>query len=405
MEKRNDCNRGGTLNHLKTRFSRLLGSLLVLKSTALVVVIGGLSSCETLSPIPSTFPPDMQTQRGTPPSAPAPSSSPSQPSGGSGQPQPNSGSQSPVPTPSLPSPSSPTSGSPSLPQPPNPFPSPESSNGQPSMPSIPTPGTQESQESGDVNQGTTTPESSSSGEGQQQSEQGDRPGGEMESPASGDMSLPPGDSTGRPADEESEETGGGTMLPGEESGSEDGWESSNQLPDPNANENEDGGGWESSNQLPDPNAGDGTEDETGEDDEELDGTDGTGEDAMQEVLGELDGEILEERNAENSRVNDELAADGSFESVEGDEGSGNVEEDEDGGDQPADEVEQEATDGVGEVDEPLLPETQAIAADTPDARDEEVVARQLMEAALAEEDPDVRKKLMDEYETYRDGLK
>ena len=195
------------------------------------------------------------------------------------------------------------------------------------------------------------------------------------------------------------------MQPGEESGSGDGWESSNQLPDPNANENEEGGGWESSNQLPDPNAGDGDEDETGEDEEELGGTDGTGEDAMQEVLGELDGEILEERNAENSRVNDELAADGSFESVEGDEGSGNTEEDEDGGDQAADEVEQEATDGIGEVDEPLLPDTQAIAADTPDATDEEVVARQLMEAALAEEDPDVRKKLMDEYETYRDGLK
>ena len=45
-----------------------------------------------------------------------------------------------------------------------------------------------------------------------------------------------------------------------------------------------------------------------------------------------------------------------------------------------------------------------LPADTPDARDDDVVARQLREAAMAETDPELREKLWQEYERYKAGL-
>ena len=81
-----------------------------------------------------------------------------------------------------------------------------------------------------------------------------------------------------------------------------------------------------------------------------------------------------------------------------------LDDDVDGGEVASDDAQDAAT-GGGEEDEPELPETQQSATDTPDARDEHVVARQLREAALAEEDPELKEKLWEEYEDYVDGLK
>ena len=119
----------------------------------------------------------------------------------------------------------------------------------------------------------------------------------------GDTTFPSGDPDGQPDGDQSSDSGG-TMLPGDE-GSAD-------------------GGWETSNQLPDPNAGDSEEDGNAEEaEDESDTASGTGEDEMQQVLGELDGEILNERNAANSHINDEIAESGSLGTESEETSSGN----------------------------------------------------------------------------------
>ena len=375
----------GSLKFMSSVFRRFLGFVIGAKVLVVVITIFTLSGC--MSSMPSTFPdiqlPSPQSSSGTP----SPSSSSSPPTG-STQPQPNSGSQSSLPSPS--SPGSPSSGNPSLPRPPSPIPSPDSSNGNPSTPSLPSPESQGSPTSGESSDGNTTPESSEGEEGQQEGQEGTM-GDNMELP-SGDVQFPAGDSNGQ-ADSNQD---GGMMIPeGEESG--DGM----MIPE---DEENGGGGWETSNQL-EPQAGDSEENGSG-DEEELESTtiSSSGEDEMQEVLGDLDGEIMNERNAANTRANDEVAEAGSFETETGETESGIQDGDTDG-DDTAEDSEQRAGTGAGEQDEPLLPETQQGVADTPDATDKNVVARQLKEAAIAEEDPELKEKLWEEYEAYVDGLK
>ncbi len=42
-----------------------------------------------------------------------------------------------------------------------------------------------------------------------------------------------------------------------------------------------------------------------------------------------------------------------------------------------------------------------VPADIPDASDDDIVARQLREAAMQEQDPELREKLWDEYRKYK----
>jgi hypothetical protein len=46
-----------------------------------------------------------------------------------------------------------------------------------------------------------------------------------------------------------------------------------------------------------------------------------------------------------------------------------------------------------------------VPADIPDGSDDDIVARQLREAAMSEEDPELREKLWDEYRDYKAGGK
>ena len=46
-----------------------------------------------------------------------------------------------------------------------------------------------------------------------------------------------------------------------------------------------------------------------------------------------------------------------------------------------------------------------IPKDIPDGSDDDVIARQLREAAEQEQDPELRKKLWDEYRRYRDAIR
>ena len=45
-----------------------------------------------------------------------------------------------------------------------------------------------------------------------------------------------------------------------------------------------------------------------------------------------------------------------------------------------------------------------IPKDIPDGSDDDIVARQLREAAMKEQDPELRKKLWDEYRKYKKGV-
>ncbi len=48
--------------------------------------------------------------------------------------------------------------------------------------------------------------------------------------------------------------------------------------------------------------------------------------------------------------------------------------------------------------EPSIPE------DIPDGQDDDIVAQQLREAAMAETDPELKKKLWEEYRRYKEGI-
>lgn len=380
MDKQNDSiMQFGRFKFIGSDPKRFLKFVIGAKTVVLVLAFLGLSGC--MASVPSTFPdiqlPSPQSSAGMPSS----SSSSGQPSG-SPTSQPNSGSQSSPPSPSLPTPGSPSSGSPSLPRPPSPVPSPDASDGTPSTPTMPSPENQGNPNSGESNDGTTTPDSGSGNEGQQEGQEGTM-GDNMELPP-GDVQFPTGDPNGGQPEGDESNNGGGMMIP--------------------EDEGDGGGGWETSNQL-EPHAGDSQEGGNSDEEEDESTTaSGSGEDAMQEVLGDLDGEIMNERNAANTRANDEIAEAGSFETETGEIESGVQDGDTEGNDATTDD-EQQAGTGSGEQDEPLLPDTQDGVDDTPDATDKNVVARQLKEAALAEEDPELKEKLWEEYEEYRDGLK
>ena len=139
-------------------------------------------------------------------------------------------------------------------------------------------------------------------------------------------------------------------------------------------------GWEVSNETGDESGGPGGR--TGQDEgTEADGSDGEDEgqvDALARALGELDGEILDERVAAAPRQGQSGGS--------GDKPQGNA--------VPAPPI---AEPGVPQPPIPLPP-------DQPDARDDDVVARQLREAAMAETDPELREQLWEEYRRYKSGL-
>ena len=165
-------------------------------------------------------------------------------------------------------------------------------------------------------------------------------------------------------------------------------------------------GWEISNELPVPEGGTVAGEE--QDDGELAGLpdDGNGtlggvieDEELERTLGGLDGEILAERNSEIEKANDRAVASG-LPDMTGEE------TDEVGGDATVSGGTATAPNEVrvqveaGSTTPGNLPTVVRAAVDTPDARDEDVIARQLREAALAEKDPELRASLWEEYERY-----
>lgn len=101
-------------------------------------------------------------------------------------------------------------------------------------------------------------------------------------------------------------------------------------------------------------------------------------DELERALGELDGEILDER----------VAAAGTQRSPGGTSGGA--------------ETNVVPSPPIAEPDPPQPPIP--LPPDQPDARDDDVVARQLREAAMAETDPELQEQLWEEYRRYKSGL-
>jgi len=311
-------------------------------------------------PSPSSSSPSQQPPSGSP-------SSPSNPS------QSNPGSTSPLPTPPSGSPSS----TPSLP-----LPSPSNPSGTPSLPTLP-----------------TLPSPS----GPEDPNKGDPQNGEAPSPSDGNLPPPSDGEEGSEEDgTEGDSTGeqaSSSEIEGSDNGTENGIATGGLMEMP-----EDSGGWEVSNQTP--LIGPATEEEELETEGEgsAETEDNQADEDFQRALEELDGEIMQERNDVIGRAHETVATQSGGQGIVPVDDSGTVDTNsaiEDDRVGTTDETESEQ--GLMEGEEVADVDIERVI-DTPDAMDKDVIARQMREAAMAEEDPELKKKLWEEYETYKKGL-
>ncbi len=173
-------------------------------------------------------------------------------------------------------------------------------------------------------------------------------------------------------------------MPG---GAEGGWETSNQLP---------GGGnsnippMPSERGLPPGQGGSGT---------------GTGDSELDDALKDFDGEILAEREVIQARSNERAGTAGSTGTLPTASSAGG----QSGQPAPGDPGgSPQATGGYETRGMPSQnsaqrapPATASVPEDIPDARDDDIIARQLREAAMNETDPELREKLWEEYRRYK----
>jgi len=233
---------------------------------------------------------------------------------------------------------------------------------------------------------------------------GGQPGGQ-ESGSSSGSGAPGGQAdsgSGTPGGSSPSGDGGNASVPGaggagQSGGSADeGWESG--VPGGQGDED----GWETSNQLPSSSSGAGggdippmpSERDKPSGDGELDG-----------ALEDFDGEILSEREVIRQRSNETAGSGGSSlpeASAGGSSGSSGS------ADMPSGGTADMPTAGSGGVpsnrNAPPAPGPAATAGvpdDIPAAKDDDIIARQLREAAQQETDPELKEKLWDEYRKYK----
>ncbi len=185
---------------------------------------------------------------------------------------------------------------------------------------------------------------------------------------------------GEPADpswEIPEESGGG---------GDDGWQTSNELPGGSSGtgedegENEGAGGSGGNAELAEGASGSGG---SGGSDDELEG-----------ALVDLDAEILAEREIIRSSS---AGGSGNIEiPIEEEGGSGSGGDSQLGGSMPSPRP-------VPQAPAPPRRGAEGVPDDIPDARDDDIIARQLREAAMQEQDPELREKLWEEYRKYKKG--
>lgn len=169
----------------------------------------------------------------------------------------------------------------------------------------------------------------------------------------------------------------------QESEPDDGWESSNEIPssqkDNDVEQSSNAEGSEATLGNPSSNPVD----------RELD-----------EALDVFDGEILSGRADIMTRANETAGENEYEERSESQERAqtGPVRPKNTNGTQPSNGPRQSPT-----MTTTSLPPAAPAPPDIPDAKDDDVVARQLREAALVEVDPELREKLWDEYRRYSEG--
>ncbi len=228
-------------------------------------------------------------------------------------------------------------------------------------------------------------------------QQGGGAAGGQEMPQGG---MPPGGAQGgQPGGAETESWESG--VPGSGSGN-DGWETSNQLPGGNGSRippmpSEQG--------LP-PGAGAGA----GQNGQPPGGQDGQppggqgGDSELDKALEDFDGEILAERAVIQQRSNERAGSGNAQGELPGEQGAVQGTPGEPGGAQqqtagyvprgmPSQNNSQKAP--------PMSTGGSQVPEDIPDARDDDIIARQLREAAMNEPDPELREKLWEEYRRYK----
>jgi len=183
---------------------------------------------------------------------------------------------------------------------------------------------------------------------------------------------------GAGGEEESWESG----IPG--SGSEGGWETSNQLP-----------GGEISRAPPMPSErglppGQGTDGSS---------SGGQGDSELDKALEDFDGEILAERAVIQARSNETAGSTSLPAELPGSS-------DQVGAPGGAEEAAGYIPQGVPSQNSaqrtpPASGSTGQVPEDLPDARDDDIIARQLREAAMNETDPELQEKLWEEYRRYK----
>ena len=199
--------------------------------------------------------------------------------------------------------------------------------------------------------------------------------------------------------------GGGGGLPGGTGGSGNGGEQQGEkeqevvelgwedTPAGGGSEGDDGdGGWQTSNQIP-ANDAEGTGGEgvpNGDEDAAAGGAD----EELDSALEDFDGEILAEREAvqESADANRGATTPGS------EQAQGN-----DGDSQSGGAMTGPVPRSIPQAPAPPRRGAEAIPDDIPDAKDDDIIARQLREAAMAEDDPELKEKLWEEYRKYKRG--
>ncbi|NOX52132.1 MAG: hypothetical protein GXP16_16585, partial [Gammaproteobacteria bacterium] len=226
---------------------------------------------------------------------------------------------------------------------------------------------------------------------------GDSPSGQSGSPSSGGGSggggqpssydPPPGGGGGIPGSPGGGGTGEGgekESVPGWEdvdgSGDSDDWQTSNELPGDSRGENSQGG---------DPSQG-----QPGEGNSDNSASGSSGDDELDGALQDFDGEILAEREI----IKSSPGASGSIElpTDESTDSSGSS----DGGAVSSGQLPRRA---MPPTPAPPRRGAEGIPDNIPDAKDDDIIARQLREAAMQELDPELQEKLWQEYRKYKKG--
>ena len=271
-----------------------------------------------------------------------------------------------------------------------PIPSPTSMPSGSSSPGLPSPG------------GTPSPSPSSSGEsGGSSSPSGGSSGGGGGTPSSyepipaGGGGLPGGGGGGA-SDGDSDSDGDGDGDGGNQEDAELSWE---QIEGGEADGDGEGtGDWQTSNQLPGPEdvgsaAGAEADDGAGNGNSAED-TPGGADAELEGALEDFDGEILAEREI----VQEAAASSGAAGIPLPDDGPGSGED----GESEAGGLAGPAPKSMPPTPAPPRPGS-GVPNDVPDAKDDDIIARQLREAAMQEEDAELREKLWEEYRKYKKG--